>query len=120
MDRIVDRARYKDAEERYDIYQAGDTIIDDLEAQRISFPEVPSNRIQSSYGLFPSSPSGYSQSSTVGKCLLYYIRKCTGSPVDFRYTLEEYVDLEQELVYAEVQALQRILFQEYVGGDPGE
>jgi hypothetical protein len=49
----------------------------------------------------------------VGKCPLCYVRKCTGSPVDFRHRLDECVDPEQELVRTEVQALQRIQFQEY-------
>ena len=44
----------------------------------------------------------------VRKCPLYYVRKCTGSPVDFRHRLDECVDPEQELVCTEVQALQRI------------
>jgi hypothetical protein len=38
----------------------------------------------------------------VGKCPLCYVRKCTGSPVDFRHTLNECADLEQELVRTEV------------------
>jgi len=49
----------------------------------------------------------------VGKCPLCYVRRCTGSQVEFRHTLDECVDPEQELVCTEVQALQRIQFQEY-------
>ena len=49
----------------------------------------------------------------VGKCPLCYVRKCTGSPVDFRHTLEECVDPKQELVAQEVGILQSIQFQRY-------
>jgi RecQ family ATP-dependent DNA helicase len=193
MDGRMDRVRCEDEEERCDVCQASDAMMDDLEAQRrvyiqreqekqdrlmdsaidmptsnIPFPEVPSEGVNSSDGPFPSSPPGYSQSSTVsfdqgfmadrishgervifqsqqsrrqqqrvqaqarnrqagcevwdlenrldqwvGKCPLCYVRKCTGSPVDFRHRLDECVDPEQELVRTEVQALQQIQFQEY-------
>ena len=49
----------------------------------------------------------------VGKCPLCYVRRCTGSLVNFRHTLDQCVDPEQELVRTEVQALERIQFQEY-------
>jgi len=49
----------------------------------------------------------------VGKCPLYYIRKCTGSPVNFRHTLEECVNPKQELVIQEIGILQSIQFQRY-------
>jgi hypothetical protein len=90
MDGRMDRVRCEDEEERCNVYQASDAIMDDLEAQRqvyiqreqekqdrlmdstidiptsnIPFPEVPSERVNSSNGPFPSSPPGYSQSSTV-------------------------------------------------------
>jgi len=193
MDGRMDRVRCEDEEERCDVCQASDAMMDELEAQRqayshreqekqdrltdsainmptssIPFPEVPSDGVHSSDGSFPSSPPGYAQSRTVsfdqgfmadrisqgervifqsqqsqrqqqrvqvqarnrqagcevwdlenrldqwvGKCPLCYVRKCTGSPVDFRHRLDECVDPEQELVCTEVQALQRIQFQEY-------
>jgi hypothetical protein len=46
----------------------------------------------------------------VGKYPLYYIRKCTGSPVDFRHILKECVDSKQELVIQEIGVLQSIQF----------
>jgi len=82
--------RCEDEEERCDVCQASDAIIDELEAQQqayihrehekqdrsidsaidmstssIPFPEVPSNRVYSSDGPFYSSPPGYPQSRTV-------------------------------------------------------
>ena len=42
-----------------------------------------------------------------------YVRKCAGSQVDIRHTLEECVDEEQELVCEEVKALQSVRFQQY-------
>ncbi len=90
MDGRMDRVRCEDEEERCDVCQASDAMMDELEAQRqayvqgeqekqdrlmdsaidmptssIPFPEVPSDGINSSDGRFPSSPPGYSQSSTV-------------------------------------------------------
>jgi hypothetical protein len=44
----------------------------------------------------------------VGKCPLCYVRKCAGSQVDIRHTLEKCIDKEQELVYKEIEALQSI------------
>jgi hypothetical protein len=41
----------------------------------------------------------------IGKCPLYYIRRCAGRPVEMEYTLAEYMDKEHELVAHEVQAL---------------
>ena len=86
----MDRVRCEDEEERYNICQASDTIIDELEAQwqayihweqekqdqlidsainiltsSIPFPKVPSDGINSSNSPFPSLPPGYPQSSTV-------------------------------------------------------
>ncbi|KAK6591982.1 hypothetical protein H4I95_11932 [Botrytis cinerea] len=193
MDGRMDRVRCADEEERCDVCQASDAMMDELEAQQqayihreqekqdrftdsaihmptssIPFPEVPSDGVHSSDGPFPSSPPGYSQSRAVsfdqgfmadrisqgervifqsqqsqrqqprvqvqarnrqagcevwdlenrldqwvGKCPLCYVRRCTGSPVDFRHTLDKCVDPEQELVRTEVQALQQIQFQEY-------
>jgi RecQ family ATP-dependent DNA helicase len=193
MDGRIDRTRCEDEEERCDVCRESDAMMDELEAQRraciqreqekqdrlmdsaidmptssVPFPEVPSDGVNSSNGPFPSSPPGYSQSSTVsfdqgfmadrisqgervifqsqqsqrqqqrvqaqarnqqagcevwdlenrldqwvGKCPLCYVRRCTGSPVDFRHTLDKCVDPEQELVRTEVQALQQIQFQEY-------
>jgi RecQ family ATP-dependent DNA helicase len=193
MDGRMDRVRCEDEEERCDVCQESDAMMDELEAQRraciqreqekqdrlmdsaidmptssVPFPEVPSDGVNSSNGPFPSSPPGYSQSSTVsfdqgfmadqisqqervifqsqqsqreqqrvqaqarnqqagcevwdlenrldqwvGKCPLCYVRRCIGSPVDFRHTLDKCVDPEQELVGTEVQALQQIQFQEY-------
>ena len=49
----------------------------------------------------------------VGKCPLYYIRKYTGSPINFRYILEECINSKQELVTQEVSVLQSIQFQRY-------
>jgi hypothetical protein len=90
MDGRMDRVRCEDEEERYNMCQASDAIMDDLEAQwrvyiqreqekqdrlmdsainmltsNIPFPEVPSEGVNSSNGPFPSSPPGYSQGSTV-------------------------------------------------------
>jgi len=90
MDGRIDRVRCEDAEERCDVCQASDTMMDELEAQRqvyihraqekqnrladsaihmptssIPFPEAPSDEGNRSDGPFPSSPPGYSQSSTV-------------------------------------------------------
>jgi hypothetical protein len=195
MDGRIDRVRCEDGEERCDVCQASDAMMDELEAQRqayiqreqekqerfmdsaidmptssIPFPQVPSDRFDRNDGPFPSSPPRYSQSSTVsfdqgfaadrispeervefqsqqnerqqqrlqfqsqvqqtsqevwdlenrldqwvGKCPLCYVRKYVGSAVDFRHTLEECVDPEQELVAQEVGALQSIQFQRYVG-----
>ena len=190
MDGRIDRVRCEDEEERCDVCQASDAMIDDLEAQRqayiqreqekqdrlidsainmptssVPFPKAESN---SSQGPIPgSSPPGSQESPVsvdqgfmadrisqgervmfqsqqsqrqrrrvqaqaqnqqagcevwdlenrldqwVRKCPLCYVRKCTGSPVDFRHRLDECVDPEQELVRTEVQVLQRIQFQEY-------
>jgi len=85
MDGRMDRVRCEDEEERCDMCQASDAIMDDLEAQRrvyiqreqekqdrlmdsaidmptsnIPFPEVPSEGVNSSDGPFPSLPPGYS------------------------------------------------------------
>jgi hypothetical protein len=189
----MDRVRCEDEEERCDVCQASDVMMDDLEAQRrayiqqeqekqdqlmdsaidmptssVPFPEAESNGFQSSQGPIPGSSPPGSQESTVsfdqgfmadrisqgeriifesqqsqrqqqrvqvqarnrqagcevwdlenrldqwvGKCPLCYVRKCMGSPVDFRHRLDECVDPEQELVCTEVQALQGIQFQEY-------
>jgi hypothetical protein len=88
MDGRVDRVRCEDEEERCNVCQEGDAMIDDLEAQRqayiqsehkkqdrlidsaidmppSSIPQVPSDGFDSSDGPFPSSPPRYSQSSTV-------------------------------------------------------
>ncbi|KAK6591445.1 hypothetical protein H4I95_12198 [Botrytis cinerea] len=193
MDGRMDRVRCADEEERCDVCQASDAMMDELEAQQqayihreqekqdrftdsaihmptssIPFPEVPRDGVHSSDGPFPRSPPGYSPRRTVsfdqgfmadrisqgervtfqsqqsqrqqprvqvqarnrhagcevwdlenrldqwvGKCPLCYVRRCTGSPVDFRHTLDKCVDPEQELVRTEVQALQQIQFQEY-------
>ena len=193
MDGRVDRARYKDEEERCDVCRESNAMMDELEAQRqayvqrehekqerlmdsaidipssnMPFSGFPSEGFESSNGPFPSSPPPRVQSSVisfdqgfiadrispeerfefqsqqsqrqqqrlrvqaqnrqeghdvwdlenrldqwVGKCPLCYVRKCTGSPVDFRHTLEECVDPKQELVAQEVGVLQSIQFQRY-------
>ena len=82
--------RCEDGEERCDVCQASDAMMDELEAQRqvyiqreqekqerfmdsaidmptssIPFPPVPSDGFDSNNSPFPSSPPRYSQSSTV-------------------------------------------------------
>lgn len=42
-----------------------------------------------------------------------YVRTCSGRPVDSRHTLEECVDIEQELVRIEVGVLQWVQFEAY-------
>jgi hypothetical protein len=49
----------------------------------------------------------------VGKCPLCYVRRCQGSDVDIRHTLEECVDPEQALVANEVESLHTIQFERY-------
>ena len=90
MDGRIDRVRCEDGEERCDVCQASDAMMDELEAQRqayiqreqekqdrlmdsaidipsssIRFCGIPSDGFDSSNSPFPSSPPAHSQSSTV-------------------------------------------------------
>jgi hypothetical protein len=165
MDGRVDRIRCEEEEERCDVCQESDAIMNTLESQRRAY--VRGEQEQDPFidsGIFmptssmpcPSSPprvpdeqinpdervefqaqqrqrqqqrlrcQGEVQQAGhavwdlenrldqwVGKCPLCYVRKCTGSAVNFQHTLEECVDPEQELVAQEVGVLQSIQFQRY-------